>query len=111
MNIKQVLAIILVILGVLVGSAAQLTDLFGASATKTIISLAGLLNSILAGVIGVISSQSGLVKDVQAMPGVEKIVVNAQANKALATLATDPAQDKVETTPGAEAQVNATANS
>ena len=111
MNHKQLLAITLVVLGVLMASSAQLTDLFGPTATKTIVSVAGLLNSILAGILGVVSSQTGLIKDVQSMPGVEKITVNEQANKALATLATDPNQEKIEASPGAENRVNATARS
>ena len=62
--------------------------------------------SIIAGVQGVISSQGSLVSDVQAMPGVEKIVVNEQANKTLAGMAVDSAQNKIETKVGDEAAVN-----
>lgn len=109
MNSKQWLSIGLVLLGVLTAGSAQLTDLLGPQAAKAIVSLAGLLNSALGGVLAIISTQSGLVKDVQAMPGVEKITVNAQANPTLAGLAVDPAQDKIEPAPGATAQVQAAA--
>lgn len=62
------------------------------------------------GVIGtVVSSQSAQVKAVAAMPGVESINVNSQANTALATLAVDPTQAKVAPTPSAEAAVQKTA--
>lgn len=106
LNGKQILSIILVILGVLMASTAQLNDLFGSSNAKIIISIAGLLNAALAGVNTIISSQSSLVTDVQAMPGVEKITVNAQANKALAGLAIDPANEKIDAAPGATQAVN-----
>ena len=98
-NHKQVLAIVIAVLGVLMVSTTQLTDLFGASVAKTIVSVAGLCNSILASVLAIISSQAGLVKDVQAMPGVESIVVNKQANQTLAALAVDPANAKIESKP------------
>jgi hypothetical protein len=110
MNPKQILSITLVILGVLTASAAQLTDLVGAPLTKVIISLSSLSMSMLAGIQGVISGQSSLVSDVQSMPGVEKIVVNEQANKTLATMAVDSAQNKIETKVGDEAAIKATAN-
>lgn len=109
MNAKQALSIALVVLGVLTASAAQLTDLVGPGLTKIIISFSTLTMSILAGIQGLISSPSSSVKEVQAMPGVEKIVVNKEANSSLATLAVDPAQAKIEVKAGAEASVNATA--
>lgn len=102
MNAKQALSIALVVLGVLTASAAQLTDLVGPGVTKIIISLSTLTMSILAGVQGLISGQGSLLKDVQAMPGVEKIVVNKDANSTLASLAVDEAQPKIEIKPGAE---------
>lgn len=98
-NHKQVLAIILAVLGVLMVSTTQLTDLFGPHVAKTVVSVAGLMNSILASVLAIISSQAGLLKDVQAMPGVESIVVNKQANQTLAQLAVDPANAKIESKP------------
>jgi len=109
-NVKQVLAIVMVVLGVLTASTAQLTDLFGPGTTKAIVSLAGLVNSILAGILGIFSSQSNTVKDVQAMDGVEKIVVNKQANQTLATLAVDPTNLKIEPAHNDEAAINRTAN-
>lgn len=105
MNAKQALSIALVVLGVLTASSAQLTDLIGPGWTKIVVSFCSLSMSILAGIQGLISSQTSLVKDVQAMPGVEKIVVNKDASTNLATLAIDPAQAKIEVKPGAEAAV------
>jgi len=109
-NGKQIMAIVVAVLGVIIASTAQLTDIFGPGPTKYIISGASLLNSVLATVLSVISSQAGLVSDVQAMRGVEKVVVNRLANQTLAGMAIDPSQSKIETKPGDEHVVNATAN-
>lgn len=95
LNTKQVLAIILAILSVLSGSTAQLTDLLGAGAAKAVISSASLAMSVLSSVLAVLTSQPNLVKDVAAMPGVQRIDVNDNANQALASLAIDPMQPKV----------------
>lgn len=62
------------------------------------------------GVIGtVLSSQGAQIKAVAAMPGVERITVNADANTTLAGLAVDKNQDKVAPTPAAEQAVAQTA--
>lgn len=106
---NQILAITIAVLGVLMASTAQLTDLFGPQVTKIIQSVAGLLNSVLASVLAIVTGQSGILKDAQAMPGIEKITVNAKANETLAGLAMDPSQDKIEATPQAEAKVAQTA--
>lgn len=95
-NNKQILSIILAVLGVLMVSTTQLNDLLGATTAKTVVSLAGLLNSILASALAIVSSQGGLIREVQAMPGVDKITVNAQANQTLAAAAVDPANAKIE---------------
>lgn len=95
LNRNQIIAITIAVLGVLIGSAAQLTDLFGPGWTKTIISVASLLNSILSSVLAVISSQGGQVRDVLAMLGVEHIDVNREANKTLAAIAIDRNVDKI----------------
>lgn len=102
----QIIGIVLVINGALIGSSAQLTDLFGPVAVKYIISLASIGNSILGGITTLISGQGAQIKNVLAMPGVEKLTVNSQANTTLATIAIDPQQDKIAPTPAAEATVN-----
>lgn len=95
LNGKQLIAISIAILGVLMVSTSQLTDLFGPTVTKSITAVAALLNSTLGATLAVITSQAGTVKDVAAMPGVEKIQINAQASQALASVAVDPNQPKV----------------
>lgn len=109
MNGKQVISIFIVVLGVLMVSTAQLTDLFGAQVAKGIVSVAALVNSILGGIMGVLTGQANIVKDVQAMDGVDRIVVNKNTNQTLAALAVDPANAKIEAKPGSEATVNAIA--
>lgn len=94
----QIIGIILVINGALIGSTAQLTDLMGASLAHTIVSIASLGNSILGGVVTMFSSQGQQVKNVAGMLGVERITVNAQANQTLAQVATDVAQPKIAAT-------------
>jgi hypothetical protein len=105
----QIIGIILAVNGALTGATAQLTDLFGAVVAKDIVSVASLGSAILGGIITSMSGQSSQIRNVMAMPGVEKISVNAQANAALATIAVDPTLAKIEATPAAEAAVTQTA--
>lgn len=95
LNTKQIIAIILAVLSVFSGSTAQLTDLFGAGIAKILISASSLACTTLSSVLAVLSSQNQTVKEVAAMPGVEKIEVNAKANQTLAAIALDPNVDKV----------------
>jgi hypothetical protein len=92
---KQWIAIVMAILGVLAISTSQLTDLLGPQTAKTISTAANLANTILASIMAVLTGQATLVKDVRAMPGVEKVLVNDKANETLAKIATDPAEPKV----------------
>ena len=109
LNGKQIIQIIGVIISVLMVSSAQLTDLMGPGVAKYIVTIAGLANMILQGITVALTTQSAQVKDVAAMPGVEKITVNASASPALATLAVDPNQNKVAPTLAAQTEVTATA--
>lgn len=109
LNAKQIISIVGVVLSVLMISTAQLTDLFGAGMAKQIVSVAALGNMILQGVMTVLTSQSSTVKEVLAMPGVEKINVGPAANQTLAAIAVDPNVNKIGPTPQAAQQVEATA--
>lgn len=109
LNQGQVLSIIIGILGVWVASATQLTDLVGPAITKIIIAASTLTMSSLAVVNTILQGQGSQIAAVQSMPGVEKIIVNSQANATLATLAVDPTQAKIEATPQATAAVQRTA--
>lgn len=96
---KQLLMIASAVLSALVAASAQLTDIFGPTTAKAIISVVSLSNTVLTSITAAISGQYNLVKDVAALPGVEKISVNAQANSTLATLAVDSNQAKIAATP------------
>lgn len=93
------------------GSATDLVTLFGSTIAKSIAAAASIMAGIGGIFLGVVTGQSNMIKDVQAMPGVEKITVNKNANATLATMAVsnDPANSKIEATPQAATAVEATA--
>lgn len=62
---------------------------------KILISASSLAATTLSSVLAVLSSQNNTVKEVAALPGVERISVNAAANPVLAAAATDPQQPKI----------------
>jgi hypothetical protein len=103
-NLKQIFGISIAILGVLMISTAQLTDLMGAGAAKTVTSLAALLNSILGSVMAVITSDSQSAKDVSGIKGVE-VKVSRDAPQSIAALAMDPTQDSIAPAAGEDAAV------
>jgi hypothetical protein len=91
------------------GATPQLTVLFGANAVPYIVAIATLGNGALGVFVTVIGGQSTQIRNVLAMPGVEKIDVNGRANAALAALAVDPEVNKIAPTPAAMATVTAIA--
>lgn len=86
----QIFAIILATLGVLGVSTAQLTDLFGAQATKYIVSASSLFTSILSGWLAIITGQNYQIQAVAKMvndptsPVQGVITTDTPAGKALA---------------------------
>lgn len=109
LNYKQGIAILIAILSVLAISTTNLADLFGPTTAKVISSTANMLNAMLAGILGVLTGQASTVKEVAAMPGVERIRINAQADQTLAAIAMDPAMNKVSPLPADATKVAATA--
>lgn len=93
---KQWFQIISGINGGLITGAALLQTLFGQDLTIKIVAGLGIFGIMLNSIGAAVSGQANLVKDVQAMPGVSKIVVNDQANSALVAVANDPTNTKVE---------------
>lgn len=89
--------------------AALFNPLLGEKTALVVVSCLGLFNIVLSSVGATLSSQTNLVKDVLAMPGVDKINVNAMANQTLAQIAVDPSIDKISPTRDAQASVTATA--
>lgn len=109
LNAKQIISIVGAVLSVLMISTAQLTELFGAGVAKSIVSIAGLGNLILQSIMTAITSQGSTIKEVLAMPGIDKISVNSQASQALSAIAVDPTVNKIAPTPAALDAVTATA--
>ena len=106
---KQWFQIVSSVIGGLITGAALLQTLFGQDLTIKIVAVLGIANIIMGSVGASLSGQANLVKDVQAMPGVERIRINENANPALAALAVDPANTKILPTPEAQAAITATA--
>lgn len=106
---SQIFQIALCLLGVLIAGTGQLTVLFGPLVTSYIVSAAGLAVAGVSGVGAIVTGQGNQALAVQAMPGVERLLLNKNANATLATLAADPANTKILATPDAKAAVAATA--
>jgi hypothetical protein len=106
---KQWFQIISGVNGGLITGAALLQTLFGQDLTLKIVAVLGIIGIIINSVGTALSGQGNLVKDVLAMPGVDKINVNAQANQTLASIAVDPHVDNIGPIPSAANQVEATA--
>lgn len=109
LTLIQILGIILVINGALSGAVNELTDLLGPAMAKHVLSITVIGSGICGGFITMFGGLGSQVKNVLAMPGVEKIAVNGQASATLATIAVDPLQDKIAPTPAAMDRVTATA--
>ena len=115
LTIVQKIGLAIGVLGFLATAGTQLTDIFAPFGSlaplivKEIVSLSGFVSGILGIVLAFLTGQANAVKAVQAMPGVESIVVYAKASPALAQLALDPVQAKIDIAPGATAAVTQTA--
>lgn len=108
----QWIGITMVVLSAIAGGSATLTDIgLAAPTVKALVGVANFIMTILGGIITFLSGQAHMVKAVAAMPGVEAITVNTQANQVLASVAMDPKQDKVAPVEGQETAVKDTAES
>lgn len=108
---KQILAIAMAILAFLSASTGQMTEFLGPEVAKAVASGSAFINGILAAILAAITGQASQVRDVQAMPGVEKIEVNAKANQTLASMAVGPGENKITAARGEEHAVARTAAS
>jgi hypothetical protein len=107
---KQWFQIVQGIVSSLITAGALFTTLFGQDMTLKIIAVLGLVNIIISSIGAALSGQANLVQDVRSMPGVDKVLVNDQANPTLAKLAVDPTEPKVgATTPAVRASLIETA--
>jgi hypothetical protein len=105
----QWIGIVLIVNGVVTGSVNELTDLLGATWAHHAVSLATIGSGICGGLVTMFGGQGAQIRNVAAMPGVEAIRVNAQANSTLASIAVDTTQSKVTPLPEAKRTVEAVA--
>ncbi len=105
----QIIGIILIVNGALTGATNEMVDLVGSVWAKHIVSLATIGSAVCGGLVTMFGGQGAQIKNVLAMPGVEKISVNSQANSTLAVIAVDPHADKIAPTPAAMVEVTKTA--
>lgn len=111
----QKISLAIAILGFLAGASTQLTDIFapfGSMApviVKEIVTVSGFISGGLGVFLSSITGQASQVQAVQAMPGIAAITVNKNATAALAALAVDPANTKIQATPQDKQAVQATA--
>lgn len=101
----QIVLICSAIVSAIAGASAQLTGIFGAGTAQIIVSVATLINTIMSSVLVPFTGQSAQLKNVLAMPGIEKITVNAQANQTLSAIAVDPTVNKISPTQAAQSDV------
>jgi hypothetical protein len=105
---KQWFQIISGIIGSLITAAALLQTLFGQDLTIKIVAVLGIANIVLSSVGAVLSgpdNQQTQIRNVLAMPGVEKLEVNDKASQTLASMAVNPVIDKIGPTAATEAKV------
>ena len=88
LNGKQVISIMMAVLGVITISSAQLVPIIGANATNLVVSLAGLSNTILAAIMSNLTSQSNQIADVKSIASDPANMQSQSAKVALVT-ATD----------------------
>lgn len=95
---NQWIAILMLALGLIAGGTNTLSEFFGTGVASKLASAASFFSSFVAGIQIILGGQSTQVKDVLAMPGVERINVNENANKTLAAIAMDSSQPNISPT-------------
>lgn len=115
MTTVQKIALAIAMLGFLAGAGTQLTDIFAPFGSiapvivKEIVTISGFISGGLGIYLSFVTGTASQIQAVQAMPGVDRIVVNEKASAALATMAVDPTNSKIQTSPQAQQAVRATA--
>lgn len=95
LNSYQYFLIAVAILSAVSGMTAQFTDLFGAGPAHLIVTAASAANTLITAIMTPLVGNASMVKNVAALPGVDRVQVNTQATPAIAAVAVDPAQTKV----------------
>jgi hypothetical protein len=107
----QWIGIVILFNTTLLGGASQLGDLSLSPGTvKAILAAATLGNGFLGGLVTMFGGNASQISNVAALPGVDRISVNAKATDGIAAAAIDPEQPKIgATTPDVRAQLIAKA--
>jgi hypothetical protein len=109
LTLVQWIGIMVGLNSLLMGATPQLTVLFGTAAVPYIVAVATLGNGAL-GVFGVVVGGIGSqASNVASLPGVDRILVNRNANATLSALAIDAAEPKIGVVPEDKSIVAATA--
>lgn len=104
-NYKLVLNILSSINGGLITGAALLQTLLGQDLTIKVVAILGICQIVISAITSSLSTQNSVISQVQGIPGVDKILINAQANPALAQMAMGADAPKIVPAPGSAAQV------
>lgn len=107
LTLVQWIGIMIGLNSLLMGATPQLTVLFGTAAVPIIVAIATLGNGALGVFVTVIGGLGTQALNVVA--GGASVAVGPNAKPSLATLAVDPANNKIDAAPGAEAAVAAIA--
>lgn len=102
LTLIQKFGLALVIVNVVGGSTTQLTTLFGQSGTAVIVAAATIISGILGGFVTFFGGMGNQLNNVQNMPGVDNVLINAKADPTTAKMALDPANDKISPLPDAQ---------
>lgn len=109
LTLVQWIGIMVGLNSLLMGATPQLTVLFGTVAVPYIIAVATLGNGALGVFVTVVGGIGSQAANVAALPGVDRILVNRNANSTLSALAVDHDQPKIGAIPEDKAAVAATA--
>lgn len=100
-NAKQIVLIAVSMLSFVAGASANLTDLFGASTAKVIVSIATFANGMITASLAPFLSNTSVARDAGALDGV-KLQIDRSASPQIAALAVDEAQINIAPAPGEE---------
>jgi hypothetical protein len=90
LNGKQIVLMILAMLGFVAAGANQLDPIIGVTAAKAVASIAAFVGGLMSAAMTPLLSNDRTVRDASNTTGVEPIRINEQASQSLAALAVDP---------------------
>lgn len=103
-NAKQVVVIILAMIGFTATGIQQLEPVIGAAAVKAVASICTFIGGLMAAALAPFLSNASVVLDAKAQKGVD-IYVDRTADPKIAAIAIDPKQESIQPAPGEAAAV------